>query len=629
MRKPLKTWFDSQSGVTASGPAALADDRTDHYDAVGDILTMTDQNGTVHQYSYDCLGRQTLDAISTFGPGAGIDTTICAIGTAYNALGLVATVSSYSSTVTGDPNCDNQAVTYQTTSGTVSLTYDADGSLTIDQTGNHLTYDAWDRLVAVSDSSNNPVAAYTYDGMGRQIKQTTGDGTTDLYYDEAGQVVEEAQGGVVTNDYVWSLAYVNAMVARVSYNPSGNGSVTQILYAQYDANFDVTSLVDGTPGSETNGHVLERFIYDPYGGSTTITNTGWTPITGATPGTDPCNWIYLFQGGRYDVNTGNYTFGARAYSPLLQRWTQLDPAGYPNGLNAYQFVNDNPTSRADPSGEMPAMRMDPVSGATSPSPVSPGNAAAAANAAAMASADSGLSKYGSCSPQATSIAAGMLGDLRIVSVCFAKGTLVLLADGTSQAIESIEPGQMVLATPDGDPENAPTPCKVLEVYHNEPRRIFEAHIAGEVVRATAKHPFYVKGKGWVALSELVAGDQLRDQNGRSVPVQKAIDSGQTEPVFNLRVEGNHTYFVVLPVARCAVLVHNDSASDSDNWIERQFHHLENWLHRHRMWIDSGGLHGKLPGGWNWGVGPLPSPPPVDPDAPSQVPPVGPTINHPF
>jgi RHS repeat-associated protein len=96
--------------------------------------------------------------------------------------------------------------------------------------------------------------------------------------------------------------------------------------------------------------VVERFIYDPYGGSTTITNNGWTPLTGVTPGTDPCAWVYAFQGGRYDVNTGNYTFGARDYSPPLQRWTQIDPAGYPNGLNAYQFVNDNPINRSDASG---------------------------------------------------------------------------------------------------------------------------------------------------------------------------------------------------------------------------------------------------------------------------------------
>jgi RHS repeat-associated protein len=40
---------------------------------------------------------------------------------------------------------------------------------------------------------------------------------------------------------------------------------------------------------------------------------------------------YLFQGGRLDVNTGMYHFGARDYSPTLGRWVQQDPAGYVDG----------------------------------------------------------------------------------------------------------------------------------------------------------------------------------------------------------------------------------------------------------------------------------------------------------
>ena len=34
---------------------------------------MTDRNGTTHQYSYDVLGRQTADAVTTLG--AGVDGT--------------------------------------------------------------------------------------------------------------------------------------------------------------------------------------------------------------------------------------------------------------------------------------------------------------------------------------------------------------------------------------------------------------------------------------------------------------------------------------------------------------------------------------------------------------------------
>jgi hypothetical protein len=145
--------------------------------------------------------------------------------------------------------------------------------------------------------------------------------------------------------------------------------------------------------------------------------------------------------------------------------------------------------------------------------------------------------------------------------CFAKGTLILLADGTSQAIETIEAGQMVLAAPDTDPEAAPAPCKVVQVYHNAPARVFEVHVAGEVIRTTANHPFYVKGNGWVKVQDLAVADELRTQNGAWLKIQKTEESQSMESVFNLQVEGDHTYFVVLPASRqAAVLVHNDSQS---------------------------------------------------------------------
>ena len=37
--------------------------------ALGQALMMTDCNGTVHSYSYDVVGRQTADAVTTLGSG--------------------------------------------------------------------------------------------------------------------------------------------------------------------------------------------------------------------------------------------------------------------------------------------------------------------------------------------------------------------------------------------------------------------------------------------------------------------------------------------------------------------------------------------------------------------------------
>ncbi len=60
---------------------------------------------------------------------------------------------------------------------------------------------------------------------------------------------------------------------------------------------------------------------------------------------------YLFQGGRYDVATGNYIFDAHDYRPTTGQWLQRDPLGQAAGdLNIGRFVGDNPTNATDPSG---------------------------------------------------------------------------------------------------------------------------------------------------------------------------------------------------------------------------------------------------------------------------------------
>jgi len=149
--------------------------------------------------------------------------------------------------------------------------------------------------------------------------------------------------------------------------------------------------------------------------------------------------------------------------------------------------------------------------------------------------------------------------------CFAAGTQVLMADGTTKAIETIEPGAMVLACPENDPESKPVACRVAEVYRNPPAKLlavtirFENEVAdAEPVLTTGNHPFYVRGQGWMHAEDLVPGDSLRTDDGAWAQVQQVKPTGRTEPVFNLQVEESHTYFVKPVDSSTAVLVHNDS-----------------------------------------------------------------------
>ncbi len=130
---------------------------------------------------------------------------------------------------------------------------------------------------------------------GRRIHET--DGRTpakDLYYSVGWQMIEERESAAVKRQYVWSPAYVDAMVLRdrdADAN-SGNG-LEERLYAQHDANFNVTALVN------TSGAVVERYVYDPYGAATVL-DANWAADAPLSP------FPYLRVGVRVEVRAGPF-----------------------------------------------------------------------------------------------------------------------------------------------------------------------------------------------------------------------------------------------------------------------------------------------------------------------------------
>ena len=74
-------------------PPAPAQQETYTVNALGQSVTCTDRNGTVHTYSYDVLGRQTADAVTTLG--SGVDGAVRRIETAYDTQGNPYLFTSY------------------------------------------------------------------------------------------------------------------------------------------------------------------------------------------------------------------------------------------------------------------------------------------------------------------------------------------------------------------------------------------------------------------------------------------------------------------------------------------------------------------------------------------------------
>ena len=158
----------------------------------------------------------------------------------------------------------------------------------------------------------------------------------------------------------------NAPVLRDKNTDSDNLCDDERLYFANDANMNVTALVG------TDGTVLERYVYDPYG-KVTIYDDDWSE----TRNTSSYDNNILFAGYYHDWETGLYSVRNRTYHPHLGLWMQRDPLGqvvftagrrdaqrmllsktwplvaYTDEMNLYEYGNSSPQCFIDPGGEEP------------------------------------------------------------------------------------------------------------------------------------------------------------------------------------------------------------------------------------------------------------------------------------
>ncbi len=233
------------------------------YNRQSQEISKKDQNGSIHQYAYDALGRIITDKVTTLG--SGVDGAVRRIETAYEVRGMVETLTSYDAATAG--NVVNQVVFEYDELGNVSKEYqEHEGSKDAntlyvqynrDTTASggvltkglrlaslrypngrlvHTTFgasggsaDAMSRVDAIKDdtsgSPGNSLAEYTYLGAGTIVKEDYTESDVRLDYDSgtAGEYAGFDRFGRIVEQLWYDYgASVNRDLFNYGYDRGGN-----------------------------------------------------------------------------------------------------------------------------------------------------------------------------------------------------------------------------------------------------------------------------------------------------------------------------------------------------------------------------------------------------------------------
>jgi len=256
------------------------------YDAIYELLQVTQGGSTTESYSYDAVGnRLSSSGVPTYS---------------YN---------------TSNELTSNSNGTY---------TYDANGNTLSDAQGRSFTWDFENRLVQVVNPGVG-TTTFRYDPFGRRIQKSGPLGATNYLYDRMGLVEEVDNSGNVLARYTQGKG-IDKPLAQLR---SGTTS-----YYEQDGLGSVTSLTNSA------GAVAETYTYDSYGKPTASTGTLANPFQYTAREFDPETVLYYYRARYFDPSAGRFLnqdpirFGGGANFYAYTRnnpVVRTDPFGYYSG----------------------------------------------------------------------------------------------------------------------------------------------------------------------------------------------------------------------------------------------------------------------------------------------------------
>ena len=216
----------------------------------------------------------------------------------------------------------NQYLSVTSASSAVSPVFDDDGNMT--EYGDlAFTWDGENRLVAVASNGVTVVQSH-YDYMSRRIMKATATQTNEYLYDGWNMIRETQVSGFSSqvSSFVWGLDLSGTLqgaggIGGLLSVTKHEAQSTKHYAIAYDANGNVTELVD------TNGAIVARYEYDPYGNAIT------------TEGTEARSNPFRFSTKYTDDETGLVYYGYRFCHPELGRWINRDPIGDISFISRY------------------------------------------------------------------------------------------------------------------------------------------------------------------------------------------------------------------------------------------------------------------------------------------------------
>jgi len=146
---------------------------------------------------------------------------------------------------------------------------------------------------------------------------------------------------------------------------------------------------------------------------------------------------------------------------------------------------------------------------------------------------------------------------------FAGNTPVAMADGSSQPIDRVKPGESVKnALPGAEVGSTGQSHKVTQVHVTKTDRHYvdvtiRTNHGSQKIVGTAHHLYWdATSRSWTRADQLRVGDELQSSAGRTVRIAALHAHVAGIITYNLTVEGVHTYYVL--AGDTPVLVHNTS-----------------------------------------------------------------------